>query len=73
MNVKATSADEEVLVRSSRGRRVVPRTDAKLPTGSLPEHGQPTTPNTIGWCLDVGELVQEESVTMFCGVFESVE
>ena len=49
------SSDEEVLVRSNRGRRVVPRTDAELPAtvpaspgalfaaGLLPEHEFPTS------------------------------
>ena len=63
------SSDEEVLVHSNRGRRVVPRTDAELPAtvpaspGGLFAAGcsqstssQPATPNIIGgWCSDAGQ------------------
>ena len=53
------SSDEEVLVSSNRGRRVVPRTDSELPAtvpaspgvlfaGLLPEHEFPTSGQTVG-------------------------
>ena len=75
------SSDEEVLVSSNRGKRVVPRTDSELPAtvpaspgvlsaGLLPEHEFPTTSRKfVGTCAHESAIHRQSGAARVAGSF----